>query len=946
MHLKKLLLSLLIISSCGGGGGGGGGSGPPDPSISLNSNSLDVNLGDSVTISWSSSNTTSCSASWTNSTGTSGTESITINSPGNNNISISCSGEGGSSTQSVTIFAFDVGLSLKQFSVDEDSSSENSIIASPNSEVTLSYEITSNPSNGNLSYNSLTNSITYTPSADFFGSDQFVYSVTIDERSLVVTETVQITVNPINDPPVLQIFTDLSGFTSTNLVIDDDLDFSANVTDVDNELSELNFYAELSNSTSSATQNVPSSFSVGQGLLTVNTSQIQTAGLQQMRICVSDSSGPVCSASFESYFVANKQIKSIDHDCDSNGQNCTSTDHYFYYIVGGPNELSATNYLIIGDQLNSQSDQIQFRREVMESVETLRNSDAGSLIDGYFNIAVVEEVGLNGVSAFDIRIGCYSLANVYCVDEVDMNKLATLWSDFTIAAFITTLNGRGVASGQNPINIQQLEARTEEVVMHELGHTHGFMGDEYNSGGEQGTDIQFRANYYINTTTQTDPERVKWKHFIEDTSNVPGLDYDICYNFQNGDIYSRDLVGDGTYADCECFYNQYPTSQDYPGTNEDPNCVDKVGIIPGTYYGEDDTYRPLYWTVMETGAEQDQGCGQNFCYGEVNIEGFAVGSIQNQGFTLSDISVNGTSITSALRGSSLSSVLEISLNANYDTSKLKLSWYINGEEQTSLENQTTVSFTRPSNGAVKYYSYKIEDLTGNLVAPNDPLQPLDFYEGWFESYYYYDPNHSNPAIPSIMPYISSWGWWDGSSYQTDNNVSFLDRGNYKFGVLCCSMSASLYVNWSLYDTETSNPPTKDKESRRLELLSLSPSTEKTEKIVKIKFDKNNLDVESITTDKPKKVFIRKPIVKRSDKYAVSFYDNEMNLIYEMGIGDPFSPRIQHIGYEDQNVFHVDKDFDVNLDIVIPNEIIPSYISISERQIGTDFKQISIIDLNS
>ena len=49
------------------------------------------------------------------------------------------------------------------------------------------------------------------------------------------------------------------------------------------------------------------------------------------------------------------------------------------------------------------------------------NSDASDLVNGYFNIIVLEEVALTGVSIFDIRTGCYASwdASIYCIGEVD-----------------------------------------------------------------------------------------------------------------------------------------------------------------------------------------------------------------------------------------------------------------------------------------------------------------------------------------------------------------------------------------------------------------------------------------------------------------------------------------------------------------------------------------------
>ena len=76
---------LILISSCGGGGGGGSSS--SDPIISINpiidtftSSSTAISEGDSITLSWTTSNTISCSGSgdWSGDKSQSGTESLTL----------------------------------------------------------------------------------------------------------------------------------------------------------------------------------------------------------------------------------------------------------------------------------------------------------------------------------------------------------------------------------------------------------------------------------------------------------------------------------------------------------------------------------------------------------------------------------------------------------------------------------------------------------------------------------------------------------------------------------------------------------------------------------------------------------------------------------------------------------------------------------------------------
>ena len=107
MRTFYYLLAIIVLSSCGGGGGGGGSgdSTPmtPAPSINFSAEPTSVLLGNTSTLTWTSTNASSCSASWTSSTSSSGSEAVTISTAGNNNFSISCNGAGGNSTASVTV---------------------------------------------------------------------------------------------------------------------------------------------------------------------------------------------------------------------------------------------------------------------------------------------------------------------------------------------------------------------------------------------------------------------------------------------------------------------------------------------------------------------------------------------------------------------------------------------------------------------------------------------------------------------------------------------------------------------------------------------------------------------------------------------------------------------------------------------------------------------------
>jgi hypothetical protein len=839
-------------------------------------------------------------------------------------------------------FAFTVGLD-KVLSTNEDVDLSGKFATSTNYTSNITYLISSLPVNGNANINS-SGTFTYSPYSNYFGEDNFEITLSatqIDENQqpvgtpITYTRKVDVTVNPVNDSPTITITSDFSNYDNNTMVFDSILKVNARISDVDNDVSELVVYGDIANEIISGSFTEPVISAAGE--INLNMSDLNKAGYQELAFCVSDGSLTQCADGFSAYFISNKYTIDIENNCDSDGINCSSDSHYVYYLVGSPNDTAQTEYVFIGDRITSENYEF-FRSEVLDSVNTLVSSDASPFIEDFFSIAVIEEVAKTGLSAFEIEAGCYpSTPTVYCISDVSRDKIRNAF-DYDVAAFISSLSGRGVAQGD--INIQQLSNGTEEVVMHELGHSHGYMGDEYDSGGEY-DDYVPRADTYINTTSVSNPNNVKWKHFIDDLNNVPGVDYDICYNYSDGDIYYRDQVGNGTYQDCECFYNQYSDNETFTGENVDPDCMNKTGVIPGTYYSEDETYRPLYWTVMESGA--DQG------YGKVNIEGFAYGSIMNQGF--GNYSINGASNYEGLTSSSALSNgrIEFVVDAVYDPTKVKLKWFVDDIEQPQLENNVSVSFDRPASDAVVTYAWVVEDLTLNVVAPNDITNPVDFYEGWFESNYYYESNDDNLPYDAQQPYVGSWLWYSSNDgYLKDNEIS--SNQDFMFAEICCSMGAAIKINWSKYDEssdDTSNSRGKFDSFKRI-----TPSANKDEKVFTLDLSEDYIQVNSIELEKPNKKDIIRPIIKKNDIYVVNFFNNDNELIYKLGIGNPFEIKIQHIGYADKldngkidhehYLIRDDKVSDFKL--VIPSQLDPHYISLSKKQRFDRYIEVQRINL--
>ena len=648
----------------------------------------------------------------------------------------SCGGGGGGSSEPAPAsVAFSLTIGLTSFSVDEDTTYTGALNATANETVTLAYEITSSPSNGILTLSS-NGGITYNPNANFFGSDEFQYSVTAVEKNVTKSATVNITVNSVNDEPVIT-FTTFGDYSKDTLIHEPTQTFKIRVSDEDNQLEELTFEIVIGSESIPGTFVLDESTTIeGDGDLTFDLSALQNGGLYTAEIRASD--GIDFSAiSFESWFVGNRRTITIQQDDDPedgfDGGSKTAKDYEIYYLSGGPNSLAGTTYLFVGDSLNGQTDIDLYRRALIASVNKLNDSDAAEFFNpDYFKILSAEPVNPDGTSPFGVRTGCYDWdEDIYCIGEMDTELFDDFLPEYRyrdhLVSTLTKIDGRGVNLGNR--NIQPIREsnpeRTSTTLMHELGHAHGEMGDEYRTDDDR--DVSAYADLNVNTTTESTVSLVKWNHHIENPLSVLGRDVKVCYNTSDGRIYDRDADEYVDGLDCDCLANVWDAEGNFVAKN--PDCA-KVGMFEGNYYGEFDNYRPTFCSIMDS-------CSSGG-YGPVNVEGFAIGSIQNQGFydAFDDVDFSFTANNAGW---------QMTILADYDTSKITLKWYVNGEEQTSLENQKTVTFNRPSNNEVQIYTAKAIDLTGTIIASDDVLDNTDFYEGLFQSYFIWCADYDQSA---------------------------------------------------------------------------------------------------------------------------------------------------------------------------------------------------------
>ena len=226
-----------------------------------------------------------------------------------------------------------------------------------------------------------------------------------------------------------------------------------------------------------------------------------------------------------------------------------------------------------------------------------------------------------------------------------------------------------------------------------------------------------------------------------------------------------------------------------------------------------------------------------------------------------------------------------------------------------------VSFNRPIDNAVVVYAWQAEDLTGAITAPDDPDNPDDFYEGLFNSYYYWisDDNQQKWFKPE-------------------------DTSGYKYGYTVGPLGNTLAVNWSKYPENTAASPSVEMNLER----SLSrKSTNK--KIFSFSGDKDNLNLNSVVSKESKSRKFRSIPATKRDKYILEFFDAENKLIYTQGIGNPFYVHFQHIGYEDSPVMGMPIEVK-NLEISVPDYVNPSSVKLLRRSLD-GYKEIKNIVIN-
>ncbi|UCF65721.1 MAG: tandem-95 repeat protein, partial [bacterium] len=130
--------------------------------------------------------------------------------------------------------------------VDEDHGILIDVLANDNDpDGTLdatSVMITSDVTHGSSSINPTTGVVSYTPDADYFGTDQFSYTVNDNQGGTSNVAQVSITINSVNDPPVLTGIPDVQFDEDDHYI----LPLNMYLNDVDHDTTEVQFSSLVS----------------------------------------------------------------------------------------------------------------------------------------------------------------------------------------------------------------------------------------------------------------------------------------------------------------------------------------------------------------------------------------------------------------------------------------------------------------------------------------------------------------------------------------------------------------------------------------------------------------------------------------------------------------------------------------------------------------------------
>ena len=131
--------------------------------------------------------------------------------------------------------------------------------------------------------------------------------------------------------------------------------------------------------------------------------------------------------------------------------------------------------------------------------------------------------------------------------------------------------------------------------------------------------------------------------------------------------------------------------------------------------------------------------------------------------------------------------------------------------------------------------------------------------------------------------------------------------------------------------------------KKFDNMNQKVSANKEARIFSITGSVNNISLLGVKVAKPStQSLMQYGLISSKDKYAIKVLNDKGNQIMLVGLGDPFTMHIDHIGHEDETVFQA--DIPQNFEIALPvTSNAAFFVLLSQDEFG--FKEIKKIKVN-
>jgi IgA Peptidase M64/Bacterial Ig domain len=120
-------------------------------------------------------------------------------------------------------------------------------------------------------------------------------------------------------------------------------------------------------------------------------------------------------------------------------------------------------------------------------------------------------------TAFDASYYCGGIQRLVCVDPSKVISAISILPPAQRDVVLVLVNDEEYGGSGGSVAVASIHPSSLEIVMHELGHTIGFLADEY--GGS--TCTIYAEPSEANTTAQSDSSGIKWSMWIDSTTPIP-----------------------------------------------------------------------------------------------------------------------------------------------------------------------------------------------------------------------------------------------------------------------------------------------------------------------------------------------------------------------------------------------------------------------------------------